>query len=67
MAVCPPIINAEGEVIGALFDGNLMSLGGAFAYDEHVNRCVGVSAAAITEALTKVYGQAALVSELLAP
>jgi hypothetical protein len=62
-----PIINAKGDVIGALFDGNIMSLGGAFAYDASVNRAVGVSTAAITEALKKVYGQAALVSELLAP
>ncbi len=62
-----PIMNAEGEVIGAVFDGNLMSLGGAFAYDERVNRCIGVSAAAITQALQKVYDQGALVSELLAP
>jgi hypothetical protein len=62
-----PIINAKGEVIGAVFDGNIMSLGGAFAYDGSVNRSVGVSTAAITEALQKVYGQAALVLELLAP
>jgi hypothetical protein len=62
-----PIINAAGDVIGAVFDGNIMSLGGAFAYDGSVNRCIGVSTAAITEALQKVYGQAALVSELLAP
>jgi hypothetical protein len=62
-----PIVNAKGEVIGAVFDGNIMSLGGAFAYDGSVNRSVGVSTAAITEALQKVYGQAALVVELLAP
>ncbi len=62
-----PMINAKGEVIGAVFDGNIMSLGGTFAYDGSVNRAVGVSTAAITEALEKVYGQATLVSELLAP
>jgi Peptidase S46 len=62
-----PIITAKGEVIGVVFDGNILSLGGAFAYDGSVNRCVGVSTTAITEVLQKVYGQAALVSELLTP
>jgi hypothetical protein len=61
-----PIINGEGEVIGAVFDGNLESLGGVFAYDGNINRCVGVSTAAITEALRKVYGQSDLAAELLA-
>jgi len=62
-----PILNAKSEVIGAVFDGNIFSLGGAFAYDGAVNRCIGVSTAAITEALEKVYGETALASELLAP
>jgi Peptidase S46 len=62
-----PIINANGELIGVVFDGNIWSLGGAFAYDAGVNRCVGVSTAAITEALQKVYGQTVLASELLTP
>ena len=60
-----PLINAKGEVIGAMFDGNINSLGGAFAYDGTVNRGVAVTAAAETEALEKVYGQSALVKELM--
>lgn len=59
-----PVIDARGEVIGAAFDGNIESLGGAFAYDGAVNRTVVVSAAAITEALDKVYDRKALVKEL---
>ena len=59
-----PLIDARGEVIGAIFDGNIHSLGGAFGYDPALNRAVAVSTAAITEALTKVYGQTALVAEL---
>jgi len=59
-----PLINARGEVIGAIFDGNIHSLGGDFYYDPALNRAVSVSTAAITEALNKVYGQAALVAEL---
>jgi len=61
-----PLINARAEVIGAIFDGNVHSLGGAYGYDPKLNRAVSVSTAAITEALTKVYGQKALVAELTA-
>jgi hypothetical protein len=59
-----PLINAKGEVIGAIFDGNIHSLGGDFYYDAALNRAVSVSTAAITEALAKVYGQSALIAEL---
>ena len=54
----------RGEVIGAIFDGNIHSLGGDFCFDPALNRAVSVSTAAITEALRKVYGQTALVAEL---
>ena len=60
-----PLINARGEVVGAAFDGNIHSLGGAFAYDGAINRTVSVSTAAATVALRTVYGQEALVGELL--
>jgi hypothetical protein len=62
-----PVIDAKGEVIGAAFDGNIQSLGGAFAFDDRVNRSVVVSTAAATQALRIVYGQDALVAELTAP
>jgi hypothetical protein len=59
-----PLINAKGEVIGAIFDGNIHSLGGDFFFDPAVNRSVAVSTAAITEALAKVYGQSGILAEL---
>lgn len=59
-----PLINAKGEVIGAVFDGNIHSLGGDHGYDGSVNRGVVMSTAAVTEALQKVYGADALVKEL---
>lgn len=59
-----PLINARGEVVGAIFDGNIHSLGGAYGFDPTLNRAVAVSTAAITEALTKVYAQTGLVKEL---
>ena len=59
-----PLINAKGEVIGAIFDGNIHSLGGDYGYDGTINRSVAVSTAAITEALRKVYGADGLAAEL---
>ena len=61
-----PLLNAKAEVIGTAFDGNAESLGGDYGYDARANRSVVVSAAAITEALQKVYGADALISELTA-
>jgi hypothetical protein len=61
-----PLINAKGDVIGTIFDGNIYMLGGAFAYDGRLNRAVTVSTAAITEALEKVYDDPGLVKELRA-
>jgi hypothetical protein len=60
-----PLIDAKGEVVGAVFDGNIHSLGGNYGYDGTVNRAVTVSTAAITEALSKVYGADALAKELI--
>lgn len=59
-----PLINAKAEVIGAVFDGNIHSLGGNYGYDPATNRAISVSAAAVSEALRNVYGAAALADEL---
>ncbi|MBU1385504.1 MAG: S46 family peptidase [Alphaproteobacteria bacterium] len=59
-----PVINAEGEVIGAAFDGNIHSLGGSFGYDGELNRTVTVSTAAITEVLRTVYPNPRILAEL---
>jgi hypothetical protein len=59
-----PLIDRQGRIVGAAFDGNIHSLGGAFAYDERLNRTVSVTTAAMTEALTKVYKADRLVAEL---
>jgi V8-like Glu-specific endopeptidase len=61
-----PAIDAQGHVIGAVFDGNIHSLGGAYGFDDTQNRTVAVSTAAITEALRNVYGANALVADLTA-
>ncbi len=59
-----PLIDAQGRVIGAVFDGNLHSNGGTYGYDPRLNRTVAVSAAIVQEALLKVYNQPQLVKEL---
>lgn len=62
-----PLINARGEVIGAIFDGNIHSIGGDYGYDTTNNRSVAVSTAAVSEALRKVYGANNLADELERP
>ncbi|WP_137681356.1 S46 family peptidase [Aurantiacibacter suaedae] len=59
-----PVIDRDGAVIGAAFDGNIHSLGGNYGYDGTLNRTVVVSAAAIQEALETIYPAPALVAEL---
>jgi hypothetical protein len=59
-----PAIDAQGAVVGAIFDGNIESLWGTFGFDDRVNRAVAVSTAAITEALRNIYRANTLVAEL---
>ncbi len=59
-----PMINRKGEVVGLVFDGNIESLGGAYWFDERVNRTVAVHSGAIVEALRKVYGAERIVNEI---
>jgi hypothetical protein len=59
-----PVINKDRQVVGLIFDGNIHSLGGEYAFDETVNRAVSVHSAAITEALDKVYNAQRLLADL---
>ncbi len=59
-----PLIDADGRVAGAVFDGNIHSLGGAYAFDARVNRAVSVTSAAILEGLRKVYGADRIADEI---
>jgi hypothetical protein len=61
-----PVINRAGELVGLIFDGNIQSLAGNFAYDERYNRAISVAAPALLEALEVVYGAGELVKELTA-
>ncbi len=59
-----PVVNAKGEVVGLIFDGNLASLLGDVLYDEADNRAIAVDARGIMAALRQVYGAGALADEI---
>ncbi len=60
-----PVVNTKGEWVGIIFDGNIQSLVGDFAYEDVQARAISVDCRAVIEALRKVYGADALVQELL--
>jgi V8-like Glu-specific endopeptidase len=62
-----PVIDREGKVIGAAFDGNIHSIGGDYGYDPALNRTVAVSTAAVEEALKNIYPAPGLLAELKRP
>jgi hypothetical protein len=59
-----PVLNAKGEFVGVIFDGNIQMLPGNFYYDGAVNRGVTLDVRAILEALRKVYDASFLADEL---
>jgi hypothetical protein len=50
-----PVINRAGEVVGLIFDGNIQSLTGNYAYTDEQSRSVAVDARGMLEALRTVY------------
>ncbi len=60
-----PLVNAKGEFIGILFDGNKQSLPARFLYSDKQSRSVMVHAGGILEALRSIYGAKELVQELI--
>ena len=59
-----PVVNAQGQVVGLLFDGNIFSLGGDYGYDAAKNRSIAVDSRALIAGLSKVYHADSLVSEI---
>ncbi|MGZ6142743.1 MAG: S46 family peptidase, partial [Myxococcales bacterium] len=59
-----PVLDKDRQIVGLVFDGNIHSLGGDYAFDEKVNRAVAVDSAALIEALDHVYGAKRIVAEL---
>ena len=59
-----PLINAKGELVGLMFDGNIHSISGSYWFDVEKNRAIAVDPAIMREALTKVYHADAVVKEM---
>ena len=59
-----PLIDASGKIVGLMFDGNIHSIAGHYWFDAANNRAIAVHPAIIREALGKVYGAKALLTEL---
>jgi Peptidase S46 len=59
-----PLIDAKGQVVGLMFDGNIHSIAGDYWYDPVLNRAVAVDPTIIFEALRKVYKANELLAEL---
>jgi hypothetical protein len=62
-----PLLDAQGNIVGVIFDGNIHSIAGAFWYNPAENRAVAVDSAALLEALRVVYRAHNLLSELGVP
>jgi hypothetical protein len=59
-----PLIDANGRIVGLVFDGNIHSISGTYWFDAAKNRAVAVDTAVIREALTKIYKADRLAAEL---
>jgi len=59
-----PVVNAKGEVVGLVFDGNIQSLVWNTAYTDRVARTVAVDTRAIIESLRKIYDAGKLADEI---
>ncbi len=59
-----PVVNAKGEIVGLIFDGNIHSISGSYWFDEEKNRTVAVHPAYIGTALKDVYAATEIAKEL---
>jgi hypothetical protein len=60
-----PLLNADGEVVGLIFDGNRYSFAWDTIYSSEQGRAVSVDVRGMVEALRKVYGANDLANELV--
>ncbi len=59
-----PLVDADGRLVGLMFDGNIHSIAGVYWFDPERNRAIAVHPAIMLEALRKVYQASELLSEL---
>lgn len=62
-----PMVNAAGQIVGLIFDGNIHSIAGSYWFDEQMNRAVAVHPQWMRVALQQVYRVEPLVRELNIP
>jgi hypothetical protein len=59
-----PIVDASGDIVGLIFDGNIHSISGSYWFDARQNRSIGVHPDFIRTALEKVYKADGILKEL---
>ena len=59
-----PALNADGEIVGLIFDGNIHSIAGDYWYDPSTNRAIAVDVRMIRTALEQVYKAGELLAEI---
>ena len=59
-----PLVDADGKLVGLMFDGNIHSIAGSYWFDPEKNRAVAVHPAIMLEGLRKVYKANELLAEL---
>jgi V8-like Glu-specific endopeptidase len=59
-----PMVDAQGRIVGLVFDGNIHSIAGSFWFDPEMNRTVAVHPQFMRAALTQVYPAGRLAGEL---
>ena len=59
-----PMVNAAGEIVGLVFDGNIHSIAGSYWFDPEKNRTIAVHPDFIRTALQQVYPAKLIATEL---
>lgn len=59
-----PVINAEGELIGAAFDGNSEAMSGDIDFEENLQRCINVDMRYVLFIIDKYAGAKNLIEEM---
>ena len=59
-----PLVDADGRLVGLVFDGNRHSIAGRYWFDEEINRTVSVHPEIMVEAMRRIYEAEELLGEL---
>jgi V8-like Glu-specific endopeptidase len=59
-----PMVNAAGQIVGLVFDGNIHSISGSYWFDTAKNRTIAVHPDFIRTALQQIYPSKALAAEV---